>query len=133
MEKGEDMGTYELVATNDRHDAQRLDPILLRLKIHKARLMLLVVVSKDNVRVHKGVQLFDPGLIPCQRVSEGGLRLPVADRVASAIISWTLLVSIAVDVHVGQLAFGAFDVDDPGIGEVVATIGNCSRLISANI
>ena len=69
-----------------------------------------------------GVQVGDSAVVGPDRVGEGGDALRVVRVAAPAVVGGAALRAVAVYVHVGELAGGALDVEDVGVGQVVAAV-----------
>lgn len=82
-------------------------------------------VAKDDVRVDVRVEIADALLVARDDLLERGLRLRVGRVPAAPVVTGAALDAVAVDVHVGQVAVAALDVDDSVLVEVVATVGIC--------
>jgi hypothetical protein len=111
-------GAYKLVTANHRHNAERLDAVLLRIE-RRAR----AIIPEHNVCVHFGVQVRDPDVVVEDGVFETRLRLSVAAAAAAAVFAGAALLAVAVDVHVYELLADAVQVDDAGWG--VFAVAEC--------
>lgn len=120
--------TYQLVTANHSHERQGLDAVVLRVESNVAGAAALV--AKDDVWVNIGVQVTLALTVAADSVLERSLRLGVARASASAIISGTALDTIAVNIHVDELAVLALKIDDIVIVAMVATVRECCHLVS---
>lgn len=82
-------------------------------------------VAKDDVRVDVRVEIANALFVARNGVLKRGLRLRVGRVPAAPVVSGAALDAVAVDVHVGQVAVAALDVDDSVPVEVIATVGIC--------
>ena len=103
--------SYQFVATDYGHDAERLNTMLLRIERRAC-----VIVSKDNVGVDLGVEIGDPNIVAGDIVLELRLGLSIATASASSVFASTALLAVAIDVHVNELFSVAVQVDNAGCG-----------------
>lgn len=115
--------TYKFVAADHGHETQGLHAVLLR--VESLIPGLGSGVTKDHVRVHVGVEVGDALLVRLDGVCEGGDGLSIAGVAAPPVVCGTTLRTVAVYVHVGELAARALYVEDVVVGDVVATVGEC--------
>jgi hypothetical protein len=98
------------------HDAERLQAVILRLEVLVSR--LLALVAKHDVRDEVGVQVLDLltrdlGVV-LYLILEGGLALRIATGTTTSV-ALIGLVTIAVDVHVGEQFVVSVDEQDTGL------------------
>jgi hypothetical protein len=73
--------------------------------------------------VDVGVEVADALVVARDRVGEGGDALRVVAVAAAAVVGGTALGTVAVDVHVDEVAARALQVDDLVVCHVVAAVG----------
>lgn len=114
---------HHLVATNHGNERQGVNADRLWLKGHVARLAALVAQHHKGVDV--GVEILDTGLVARDGVLEGSLVLSILGAVTAAVASAKS--TVAVDIHVYQVAVGALEVHDAIVVQVVTTVAEvCS-------
>lgn len=113
--------TYHLVAAHDGHYTQWLDAMLARVKRRPSR--GVTRVSEDDVRVRVGVEIRLAGAITLDEILEGGDVQQRLVEVATAVVRGAALNAVAADVHVGELAILARDVQD--------ILGACATVLGA--
>jgi len=99
--------TYQFVTTDDGHDAERLDAVILGIE-RRVR----AIVSEDDIGVDFSVQIGDTNLVADDSVFETRFRLSITAAAASSVFASTALLAIAIDVHVHKLLSVAVQVDD---------------------
>lgn len=110
-------GTYDLVVTDDSHDAERLDTVILGPE-GRAR----TLIAKDDVRVQVCIEIADA--VVAHRVLERSLALArgIIRAVASMVVG-----AVAVNVHVVVLVVS---LEEDGVGDIAAVDGaaaECAR------
>ena len=108
----------ELVVADDGHDAQGLDAVAARVVLDVVGVVALV--AKDDVVVDEGVEVLDAELLHV--LLEGRLVLRVVGAAAAAVVLGRIGDAVAVNVHVGEVAALALDVDDVVVVLVVAAV-----------
>lgn len=78
-----------------------------------------IVITKYHVRMYFGVQVVDASMISRNHVFEGRLSLLVAAFATAAVVVWTALSAVTVDVRVGL----AVDVDSAAFGVLTVCEG----------
>lgn len=114
------MAPYQLVATDYSHDGQRLNAVLLR--VERLEASLTTNIAEDNVRMDFSVQVSNTLSVSPHSVGEGSDRLGVARLSAATVVSRATLRSVAVDVHIGELAILSSEVDDLVVLKVVTAV-----------
>ena len=68
-----------------------------------------------------GIQVLDPFIVSSDRLLKCGLALGVLGAVTAAVASAKS--TVAVDIHVDQVAVGALEVHDAVVVQVVTAVG----------
>ena len=113
--------THKLLPTDDSHNTQRLQPMILRMEIRVPS--LVAKIAKDNIRDEVGIEIgnFVVRVLPHLALeSGGGLRVV---GVSAASISVLGLVAIAVDVHVREFAAFAVEIEHARI--IILAVRKC--------
>jgi hypothetical protein len=118
---GEKKRTHQFVPANNSHDAQRVNAICLRIKCFPPR--SATAVAKDNIGMDVCVEILDAFLVSLDEILKGSDGLCVTATATAAIVGRATLPAIAVNVHVGEGATWAFDVNYAVAGEIVAAVG----------
>lgn len=111
---------YQLVVAHHGHDAQRLDAMFPRIKVRIVGAG--AAVSKHDVWMSIGVKIPLPGPVAAQQIGKRRDGLGVRGSAAAAVVGRAVLDAIAVNVHVGEGASPALDVDDLVGLEVVGAV-----------
>lgn len=69
-----------------------------------------------------GVEIPLAGTVAADGASKGGLALGIGGLATATVVGRTSLDTIAINVHVGELAVLALKVDDIVVGRVVAAV-----------
>jgi hypothetical protein len=117
--------TYKLVPTHNSHDTQRPHPKLLGIKRRKPPTR--PGITEHHIRVDIRIQIRDALAIPPDRVGEGRDTLRIPAVAAAAVVRGTSLLSVAVDVHVDELASRSLEVEHVEVRYVVAAVGEGTR------
>ena len=83
--------------------------------------------------MNEGIQLLDSNVVLADGIAERGGGLAVSERVAAAVVAGAFGAAVAIDVHVCKLAFGALDVDDSQVFEVIAAVGECCGMLDLSM
>lgn len=114
--------TCKFIPTNNGHDAERLDTSGCRLKGLPPG--FAARVAEDDKGVDLGIQVGDALVVGLDGGLERGDGLGVlAAAAAGVVFGGAVLETVAVDVGVGEVGAGAFDVDYVEVGFVVAAVG----------
>lgn len=119
--RGEGGKAHQLITAHHGNDRQRLDAVLLW--VERLPPGLGALVTKHHVRMHVGVEVVNILVVALDDPLERRDGLRVLAALAPPVVAAPVLLAVAVDVHVGEAAARALDVDDVVVGQVVAAVG----------
>jgi len=114
--------THQLVVADNSHDRQGLDAVRAGVEGVPARLRARV--AEHNIGMDVGIEIVNALVVLLHNVLEGSDGLIALVKVAPAVVTNTVLLAVAVDVHVCEVLAFALQVDDAVIGKVIATVVN---------
>lgn len=109
---------YHLVTADNSNNREGLDTVLLGLEGDVA--VLAAIVSKHHIGMNIGVEVIDSLAIALDSILKGSLALGIRGAVTAAVT--TTLGTIAVNVHVHQLAVLSLEVHDAVVIEVITAV-----------